>query len=173
MIVLDSSAVLAMLQGEAGTDRVTTAVAADVAALSAANLAEVLAVLSVRGGVALEETGWRCGSSTSRCCPSPPKSPWGAPRSRHVIREADCRLAIGSASQPDSSTDAACSPPIAHGSLSRLVVTSSRYDNGSPMIMKVVADEVDALEKRRAAKADQGAIDGFHSLELVGRVHLG
>jgi ribonuclease VapC len=53
VIVLDSSAVLAMLQGESGAEIVAAALASDVAAMSAANYAEVLAVLSVRGGVAL------------------------------------------------------------------------------------------------------------------------
>jgi ribonuclease VapC len=52
VILLDSSAVLAMLQGETGADAVVQALAADTAAMSVANMAEVLAVLSVRGGVA-------------------------------------------------------------------------------------------------------------------------
>ena len=55
MILLDSSAVLAMLQGEPGADRVVSALASDAAAISAANLAEVLSILAVRGGVALDE----------------------------------------------------------------------------------------------------------------------
>jgi hypothetical protein len=55
VILLDSSAVLAMLQGEPGTDRVVSALTSDAAAISAANLAEVLSILAVRGGVALDE----------------------------------------------------------------------------------------------------------------------
>jgi ribonuclease VapC len=55
VIILDSSAVLAMLQDEPGADRVVAALASDSVAISAANLAEVLSILAVRGGVAPEE----------------------------------------------------------------------------------------------------------------------
>jgi ribonuclease VapC len=55
VILLDGSAVLAMLQGEPGADRVVSALASDAAAISAANLAEVLSILAVRGGVAVNE----------------------------------------------------------------------------------------------------------------------
>jgi ribonuclease VapC len=55
VILLDSSAVLAVLQGEPGADRVVSALASDSVAISAANLAEVLTILAVRGGVAPEE----------------------------------------------------------------------------------------------------------------------
>jgi PIN domain nuclease of toxin-antitoxin system len=41
VILLDSSAVLAMLQGELGADRVVSALASDSVAISAANPAEV------------------------------------------------------------------------------------------------------------------------------------
>jgi PIN domain nuclease of toxin-antitoxin system len=55
MILLDSSALLAALKGEPGADHVAVALATDTVALSAANLAETLTILTVRGGLTHEE----------------------------------------------------------------------------------------------------------------------
>jgi len=56
MTILDSSALLALLQDEPGGDRVTRALTAGATAMSAANIAEVLALFAVRLGVVPADT---------------------------------------------------------------------------------------------------------------------